>query len=65
MIDLICENYIGTINLVNPGVIYHNEILTMYKEIVEPNFTWKNFTIEEQDEILKEIFLIIILITIL
>lgn len=53
MIDLMCQNYIGTINLVNPGVISHNEILTMYKEIVDPNFTWKNFTIEEQDEILK------------
>jgi len=42
----------GTINLTNPGVISHNEILTMYREIVDPNFTWKNFTIEEQDQIL-------------
>ncbi len=24
----------------------------MYKEIVDPSFTWKNFTIEEQDKIL-------------
>jgi hypothetical protein len=24
----------------------------MYKEIVDPNFTWDNFTIEEQNEIL-------------
>ena len=43
----------GTINLTNPGVISHNEILTMYREIVDPNFTWKNFTIEEQDQILE------------
>lgn len=42
----------GTINLTNPGVISHNEILEMYKEIVDPDFTWKNFTYEEQMEIL-------------
>tara|TARA_Y100000389_G_scaffold153040_1_gene153172 strand:- start:13511 stop:15412 length:1902 start_codon:yes stop_codon:yes gene_type:complete len=42
----------GTINLTNPGLISHNEILEMYKEIVDKNFTWKNFTIEEQTKIL-------------
>jgi 3,5-epimerase/4-reductase len=25
----------------------------MYQEIVDPKFTWKNFTIEEQDDILS------------
>lgn len=53
MIDLMFKEHTGTVNLVNPGVISHNEILTMYKDIVDPNFTWKNFTIEEQDKILK------------
>ena len=42
----------GTINFTNPGLITHNEILEMYKEIVDPSFTWENFTIEEQNEIL-------------
>ena len=42
----------GTINLTNPGVISHNEILDMYKEYVDPTFTWENFSIEEQREIL-------------
>lgn len=42
----------GTINLTNPGLITHNEILEMYKEIVDPNFVWENFSIEEQDVIL-------------
>ena len=42
----------GTWNFTNPGVISHNEILEMYKEIVDPTFTWKNFTDEEQDKIL-------------
>ena len=43
---------VGTVNLTNPGVISHNEILEMYKEYVNPSFTWENFTVEEQREIL-------------
>jgi dTDP-4-dehydrorhamnose reductase len=43
----------GTFNLTNPGVISHNEILGMYKEIVDPTFKWTNFDIEEQAKILK------------
>ena len=42
----------GTFNFTNPGSISHNEILEMYRDIVDPYFTWKKFTIEEQDEIL-------------
>ena len=42
----------GTINLTNPGLISHNEILEMYKEIVNPYFKWKNFSQEEQRKIL-------------
>jgi 3,5-epimerase/4-reductase len=52
MVDLSKRNFIGTLNLTNPGVINHNEILQMYKEIVDPNFTWKNFTYEEQQNLL-------------
>jgi dTDP-glucose 4,6-dehydratase len=44
--------YAGTLNFVNPGVISHNEILNMYKEHVNPDFEWTNFTVEEQNEIL-------------
>ena len=46
------EKHTGTLNLTNPGLISHNEILEMYKKIVDPDFTWKNFTQEEQSEIL-------------
>lgn len=52
MIDMSLNKDTGTINLTNPGVISHNEILTMYRDIVDSNFTWKNFTIQEQDKIL-------------
>jgi dTDP-glucose 4,6-dehydratase len=50
--EMMKVNKVGTINLTNPGVITHNEILEMYKEYVDPLFTWKNFTIEEQNQIL-------------
>nr|QBK93652.1 MAG: NAD dependent epimerase/dehydratase [Pithovirus LCPAC404] len=52
MVDMIVNSVVGTFNLCNPGVISHNEILTMYQDIVNKEFTWKNFTIEEQDKIL-------------
>ena len=42
----------GTVNLTNPGAISHNEILAMYKALVDPDFTWTNFTVEEQSKIL-------------
>ena len=42
----------GTVNLTNPGLISHNRILELYKEIVDQDFTWNNFSIEEQNVIL-------------
>jgi 3,5-epimerase/4-reductase len=52
MLDMIIKERTGTFNFTNPGLISHNEILDMYKEIVDPSFTWDNFTKEEQLEIL-------------
>ena len=51
-LDMMIKKETGTINLTNPGVINHNEILEMYRELVKPEFTWVNFTIEEQAKIL-------------
>ena len=42
----------GTVNLTNPGLVSHNEILEMYKKYVDKDFTWKNFSVEEQNKIL-------------
>ncbi|KAF2460261.1 hypothetical protein BDY21DRAFT_369315 [Lineolata rhizophorae] len=51
---LLAENKeTGVYNFTNPGAISHNEILTMFKNIVRPDFQWKNFRIEEQSMILK------------
>ena len=52
MIDMAKNKDVGTINLTNPGTISHNEILQMYKEIVDNSFTWKNFDVNEQNKIL-------------
>lgn len=52
MIDMAAKQAVGTINLTNPGVISHNEILGMYKDLVDPTFTWQNFSQEEQKQIL-------------
>jgi len=52
VLDMMKNKSTGTINLTNPGLISHNEILQMYKEIVDKDFKWKNFTQEEQRKIL-------------
>jgi dTDP-glucose 4,6-dehydratase len=52
VIDMMTKGITGTMNLTNPGLVSHNEILEMYKDIVDPSFTWKNFSQEEQRAIL-------------
>jgi 3,5-epimerase/4-reductase len=52
MIDMCDKKVTGTVNLTNPGLISHNDILEMYREIVDKDFKWENFSIEEQREIL-------------
>lgn len=52
MVNMAEKGRTGTINLVNPGTISHNEILYLYKLYIDPTFTWSNFTIEEQQKVL-------------
>lgn len=52
VIDMMQKKRGGTINLTNPGVISHNQMLMYYQTYVNPEFEWKNFSIEEQDKIL-------------
>jgi len=51
--DMCKKNMTGTYNLTNPGLITHNEILEMYKDIVDPNLKWENYTEEEQNKFLE------------
>ncbi len=48
MVDMMLNKQTGTINLVNPELISNNEILEMYRDIVDENFTWKNFSDENE-----------------
>jgi nucleoside-diphosphate-sugar epimerase len=52
LIQMAINKQIGTVNLTNPGLISHNEILEMYREIVDPYFVWDNFSIEDQNSVL-------------
>ena len=51
-IELMKKEHTGTLNFTNPGLISHNEVLTLYKEHVDSSFSWKNFSPEEQRKIL-------------
>ncbi|KAM0545750.1 hypothetical protein ACHAPJ_011174 [Fusarium lateritium] len=43
----------GIFNFTNPGAISHNEVLTLFRDIVRPGLTWENFTLEEQSHVIK------------
>lgn len=47
------RNLTGIYNFCNPGAISHNEVLDLYKKYVDPNYTYTNFSVEEQAKILK------------
>ena len=46
------NNEKGCYNFTNPGQISHNEILELYKDIVDPDFKWNNMSLEEQNTLL-------------
>ncbi len=43
----------GAYNWTNPGAISHNAVLARYRDHLHPEFTWENFTEEEQAEVIK------------
>jgi len=47
------KGLVGVYNFCNPGVISHNECLDMYTKYIDPTYTYKNFSLEEQSKILK------------
>lgn len=52
MLDMAVKSETGTINLTNPGAIQHNRILDLYQQIVDPTFTYQNFTLDQQNQVL-------------
>lgn len=51
-IEMAKRNLTGIWNFTNPGVVSHNEILEMYRDYIDPSFTWKNFNLEEQAKVI-------------
>ncbi len=51
--DLMLKKKTGTYNCTNPGVISHDQILAIYRDTIDPTFTWKNMTLEQQSKMLK------------
>nr|XP_009776239.1 PREDICTED: probable rhamnose biosynthetic enzyme 1 [Nicotiana sylvestris] len=51
-LEMTKRNLTGICNFTNPGVVSNNEILEMYRDNVNPSFSWKNFTHEEQAKVI-------------
>ena len=43
----------GVYNFTNPGVISHNQVLDLYIKYIDPTYTYKNFSLEEQAKVIK------------
>jgi len=52
-IDMAVKKRTGIYNFTNPGTVSHNQVLDLYKKYIDPNFTYKNFTEEEQAKVIK------------
>jgi len=42
----------GVYNFTNPGAISHNEVMMLYRDIIDPSKKWENFTLEEQSKVI-------------
>ncbi|CAH8258585.1 unnamed protein product [Arabidopsis lyrata] len=51
-VEMAKRNLKGIWNFTNPGVVSHNEILEMYRDYINPEFKWANFTLEEQAKVI-------------
>ncbi|CAN8304955.1 unnamed protein product [Cochlearia groenlandica] len=51
-IEMAKRNLKGIWNFTNPGVVSHNEVLEMYRDYIDSDFKWANFTLEEQAKVI-------------
>lgn len=50
--QMIERGLVGNYNFVNPGTLSHNQVIELYKEYINPDHQYENFSIEEQNKIL-------------
>ncbi|KAF5774863.1 putative dTDP-4-dehydrorhamnose reductase [Helianthus annuus] len=51
-VEMAKRNLTGIYNFTNPGCVSHNEVLELYREYIDPSYTWKNFNLEEQAKVI-------------
>jgi 3,5-epimerase/4-reductase len=52
-VDMTLKEVKGNFNFVNPGALSHNQVMDLYIKYIDPSHTYENFTLEEQDKILR------------
>ena len=52
IIPLMEKQQTGILNFTNPGLITHDDVLQLYKEIIDPEYQWNNFNLNDQRKIL-------------
>lgn len=53
LMAMMANKCVGTVALCNPGPITHGEVLQIYKEVVDPSFTWSIMSLDEQRAYIK------------
>eukprot|EP00343_Euplotes_focardii_P007437 CAMPEP_0205819942 /NCGR_PEP_ID=MMETSP0206-20130828/2480_1 /ASSEMBLY_ACC=CAM_ASM_000279 /TAXON_ID=36767 /ORGANISM="Euplotes focardii, Strain TN1" /LENGTH=671 /DNA_ID=CAMNT_0053114115 /DNA_START=42 /DNA_END=2057 /DNA_ORIENTATION=- len=53
LVEMARRKLTGVYNFTNPGVVSHNEVMDLYIKHYKPTKKYVNFTLEEQNEILK------------
>ena len=51
-IEMALRRLTGIYNFCNPGAISHNQVLELYRDYIDPDFKWANFSIEEQAKVI-------------
>ncbi len=52
-VEMALRGLTGIYNFANPGTMSHHEMLDLYKQYIDPNFTYQGFSPEEQASISK------------
>lgn len=51
-VEMGLRRLVGVYNFCNPGAISHNQVLELYRDYIDPDFKWGNFTVEEQAKVI-------------
>ena len=52
-VEMSLRKLTGIYNFTNPGVISHNDLLDLYRDYLDPNICYTNFSVEEQAKVIR------------